>query len=115
MRTEHLEPIPLATLSKRASAPARQFGEMLAQNVEQLLRYQHAAAGDLLNLGLEQMRATVSATDPAQLLGQHGAVAARALETTMKRGEELTRIFTEMQARLVNWADEAFDPDAFGA
>jgi phasin family protein len=115
MPAKHYDSTAHFGLAQRVCAPARQFNEMLAQNVEQVLRYQYEAMGDMLSLGLEQMTAAVTATDPAGFVGRQAAINARLLETSLKRGEDLAQISADVQARLAAWADDAFDPDALRA
>jgi hypothetical protein len=115
MRTKHTDPATLLTLAQKATAPVRQFNEMLLQNAGQVLSFQYGLMGDWLNLGLQQMTAAATASDPAQFMARQAALGASLLETATKRGEDLAQISTDVQARFAKWADDAFDPDAFGA
>ena len=113
MRTKYTDPTALLNLAQKAAAPARQFNEMLAQNAQQLLHYQLGLVGDCLDLGFQQMSAALTATDPSQFASRQAALGARFLETSLQRGEDLAQISADVHARLVMWADDAFDPDAF--
>jgi phasin family protein len=93
--------------SQRAFAPAIRFNEMFVGNVERVAKFQYELAGDLMELALEQMQATVKAKDLATLMSQQREIATKFAEKGTKRQQAMAKLATDSQAGLATWFEEA--------
>ena len=94
-------------LARRAFEPAAQLGETVAGSIERLARFQYELAGDFLQLGIEQMQATVRAKDLGALVTRQSEIASKFLEQATQRQQGLAKIATDSQAGLARWAEQA--------
>jgi phasin family protein len=93
--------------AKRAYAPVSGLNEMFLGNVERVAKFQYELAGDLMNLALEQMRATVKAKDLPTLVAQQRELATKFAETAQERQQSFAKLAADSQAGLATWIEEA--------
>ena len=93
--------------AKRAFAPATRLNEVMVGNVERVARFQYELAGDLMQLALDQMNATVKARDLTTLLAQQREIATKFAEKGNQRQQALAEIASESQASFARWIEDA--------
>lgn len=93
--------------AKRAFAPATRLNEVLVGNVERVARFQYELAGDLMQLALDQMNATVKAKDLTTLLAQQREIATKFAEKGSQRQQVLAEMASESQASFAKWIEDA--------
>jgi phasin family protein len=93
--------------AKRAFAPAIRFNEMFVGNVERVAKFQYELAGDLMELALEQMHATVKAKDLTTLMSQQREIATKFAEKSTKRQQAMAKLAADSQAGIASWFEEA--------
>jgi phasin family protein len=103
-KTEKTDPTDFA---KRAFAPAIRLNEMFVGNVERVAKFQYELAGDLMELALEQMHATVKAKDLTTLMSQQREIATKFAEKSTKRQQAMAKIAADSQAGFATWFEEA--------
>ena len=91
---------------KRAFAPAVQFNEAVAASVERLAKFQYELAGDLLQLGIDQMNATVRAKDLPTLLAKQREIATKFAEKNTARQQALSDLASDSQASVAKWFED---------
>src|SRR5215207_9870105 len=89
--------------AKRAFAPALRLNEMFVGNVERVAKFQYELAGDLMELALEQMHATVKAKDLTTLMSQQREIATKFAEKSTKRQQAMAKLAADSQAGLATW------------
>ena len=99
----------------RVFEPAQQFNAMFAANLEKLARFQYELAGDWLQLGLDQLNATVKAKDLGTLASRQSEIAGKFVEKASLRQQEFTKLSTDAQAALARWVEDATDKAAKAA
>jgi phasin family protein len=93
--------------AQRAFAPAARLNEVVVGNVERVARFQYELAGDLMQLALDQLNATVRAKDLTTLLAQQREIATKFAEKGTQRQQALTDLASESQASLAKWIEDA--------
>lgn len=93
--------------AKRAFAPATRLNEVLVGNVERVARFQYELAGDLMQLALDQLNATVKAKDLTTLLAQQREIATKFAEKGGQRQQAFAEIASESQASFARWIEDA--------
>jgi phasin family protein len=93
--------------AKRAFAPATRFNEVLVGNIERVARFQYELAGDLMQLSLDQLNATVKARDLPTLLSKQREIATKFAEKATTRQQALAEMATESQAGFARWIEDA--------
>jgi phasin family protein len=93
--------------AKRAFAPATRLNETVVGNLESLVRFQYDLAGDLMQLAIDQMQATVKAKDIGTLVARQSEIASKFVEKTAQRQQSFARIATEAQASVARLVEEA--------
>lgn len=93
--------------AKRAFAPATRFNETLVGNIERIARFQYQVTGDLMQLALDQLNASVKAKDLPTLLATQREIATKFAEKATLRQQALAEMATESQASLAKWMEDA--------
>jgi phasin family protein len=93
--------------AKRAVTPATRFTEVMVGNIERVARFQYELTGDLMQLALDQMNATVKAKDLPTLLSKQREIATKFAEKATTRQQALAEMATESQAGLAKWIEDA--------
>jgi Phasin protein len=93
--------------AKRAFAPATRFNEALVGNIERAARFQYEVTGDLMQLALDQLQASVKAKDLPTLLATQREIALKFAEKANVRQQALAAMATESQASLAKWMEDA--------
>ena len=93
--------------AKRAFAPATRLNEVVVENVERIARFQYEFAGEMLQLALDQMNATVKARDLPTLLAKQREIATKFVEKSTQRQQALAELASESQASVAKWIDDA--------
>jgi phasin family protein len=93
--------------AQRAFAPATRLNEVVVGNVERVARFQYELAGDLMQLALDQMNATVRAKDLTTLLAQQREIATKFAEKGTQRQQALAEMASESQASFAKWIEDA--------
>ncbi len=93
--------------AKRAFAPATRFNETLVGNIERVARFQYEVTGDLMQLALDQLHASVKAKDLPTLLARQREIATKFAEKATLRQQALAEMATESQASLAKWVEDA--------
>jgi phasin family protein len=101
------KPSDYTDFAQRAFAPAARFNEVMVGNVERVARFQYELAGDLMQLALDQMNATVRARDLTTLLAQQREIATKFAEKGTQRQQALAEMASESQASLARWIEDA--------
>lgn len=94
-------------LAKRAFAPAQRLNEVVVGNVERVARFQYEFAGEVMQLALDQLNATVKAKDLPTLLAKQRELATKFAEKASQRQQSLAEIATESQASFARWIEDA--------
>lgn len=93
--------------AKRAFAPATKLNEVMVGNFERVARFQYELSGDLLQLALDQLNATVKAKDLPTLLARQREIATKFAEQATVRQQALAGMASESQAGLAKWIEDA--------
>jgi len=93
--------------AQRAFAPATRLNEVVVGTVERVARFQYELAGDLMQLALDQMNATVRAKDLTTLLAQQREIATKFAEKGTQRQQALAEMASESQASFAKWIEDA--------
>jgi phasin family protein len=93
--------------AKRAATPATRFTEVMVGNIERVARFQYELTGDLMQLALDQMNATVKAKDLPTLLSKQREIATKFAEKATTRQQSLAEMATESQAGFAKWIEDA--------
>jgi phasin family protein len=93
--------------AQRALTPAARLNEVFVGNVERVARFQYELAGDLMQLALDQMNATVRAKDLTTLLSQQREIVTKFAEKNTQRQQALGELASESQASLAKWIEDA--------
>ncbi len=101
------KPTDYTDFAQRAFAPAVRLNEVVVGNVERLARFQYELTGDLMQLALDQMNATVRAKDLTTLLAQQREIATKFAEKGTQRQQALAEMASESQASLARWIEDA--------
>ena len=101
------KPTDFTEFAQRAFTPAVRLNEVVLGNVERVARFQYELAGDLMQLALDQMNATVRAKDLTTLLAQQREIATKFAEKGAQRQQALAELATESQASLASWIEDA--------
>lgn len=92
--------------ARRAFEPASRFNEVVVSNVERIARFQYEVTGELMQLGLDQLNATVSAKDLPTLFALQREIATRYFEKASQRQQALADLASESQASLAKWFED---------
>jgi hypothetical protein len=93
--------------ARRAFAPANRLNEVMIGNIERVARFQYEVTGDLMQLALDQMNATVKARDLPTLLSKQREIATKFAEKAATRQQALASMATDSQASLARWMEDA--------
>jgi phasin family protein len=93
--------------AKRAFAPASKMNEVMVGNIERVARFQYEVSGDLLQLALDQLNATVKAKDLPTLIARQREIATKFAEKATVRQQSLAEMASESQAGLAKWIEDA--------
>jgi len=93
--------------AKRAFAPATRLNEVMVGNFERAARFQYEVTGDLMQLAIDQMNATVKAKDLPTLLSKQREIVTKFAEKATSRQQTLAELATESQAGLARWIEDA--------
>ena len=93
--------------TKRAFAPAQRFNELFVGNLERVARFQYELGGEILQLAIDQMNATVKAKDLPTLFAKQREITTKFAEKTTQRQQALAEIASESQASLAKWIEDA--------
>jgi len=93
--------------AKRAFAPANKLNETVAGNVERLVRFQYELAGDLMQLAIDQMQATVKSRDIGTLVARQSEIASKFVDKATQRQQAFAKIANDAQASLARLVEEA--------
>ncbi len=93
--------------AKRAFAPATRMNEVMVGNIERVARFQYEVSGDLLQLALDQLNATVKAKDLPTLIARQREIATKFAEKATVRQQSLAEMASESQAGLAKWIEDA--------
>jgi phasin family protein len=93
--------------AKRAFAPATRLNEVMVGNFERVARFQYEVAGDLMQLAIDQMNATVKAKDLPTLLSRQREIVTKFAEKATSRQQALAELATDSQAGLARWIEDA--------
>ena len=92
--------------ARRAFEPATRLNEVMVGNFERVARFQYQLAGDLLQLSLDQLNATVKAKDLTTLLAKQREIATKFVEKSQARQQALAELATESQAGVARWIED---------
>ena len=95
--------------AKRAIAPASRFNALVARNVEQGAKLQYAVLGDWMQLGLDQLTAVTKVEDLGAFASQQAKFANRFAEISTRRGQQLLKVATDVQAEFAKWFEDSFE------
>jgi phasin family protein len=93
--------------AKRAFAPATKMNEVMVGNIERVARFQYEVSGDLLQMALDQLNATVKAKDLPTLLAKQREIATKFAEKATARQQSLAEMASESQAGFAKWIEDA--------
>jgi phasin family protein len=106
-KTANSSKTDLSDFAKRAFAPAQRFNELFVGNFERLARFQYELGGEVLQLALDQMNATVKAKDLPTLIAKQREITTKFAEKATQRQQALAEIASESQASLAKWIEDA--------
>jgi phasin family protein len=93
--------------AKRAFAPATKLNEVMVGNFERVARFQYEVSGDLLQLALDQLNATVKAKDLPTLLAKQRELVTKFAEKATVRQQSLAEMASESQASFAKLIEDA--------
>ena len=94
-------------LSKNAVEPMMKLNEITVSAMERVARQQLDVARDYLDLGTRQASILSKAENPEEMLSEQSQLVSEFGESLINRAQEFTRIATETQQAVTNWAEEA--------
>ena len=94
-------------LSKNAVEPMMRLNEITVQAMERVARQQLDVARDYLDLGTKQATIMGGAESPEDLLTEQGQLVSEFGERLINRAQEFSKIATETQQAVTEWAEKA--------
>lgn len=95
-----------AGYAPRVFEPATRLNAVVLGHVERVARFQYECAGDLLQLGLDQLQATTGARDLPTLLAHQREIATRFAARAQDRQKAFGALAAESQASFTGWIEE---------
>jgi hypothetical protein len=92
--------------AKRAFAPATRMNEVMVGNIERIARFQYEVSGDLLQLALDQLNATVKAKDLPTCC-RSSAKSRRSSPKRRRPAAGAAEMATESHAGPARWIEDA--------
>jgi hypothetical protein len=93
--------------ARRALAPAVQFNEIMALQIERVARFQYETAGEIMQFGLDQLNATAKAKDLPTAMARQREIITKFVEKAQARQAALADLASESQAEFAGWFDGA--------
>jgi phasin family protein len=101
-------------LSKNAVEPMMRLNAITVQAMERVARQQLDVARDYLDLGTRQATIMGSAGNPEEMLTEQGQLVSEFGERLINRAQEFSKIATETQQAVTEWAEETSKKAASG-
>jgi hypothetical protein len=100
------DPTNLLNAARDAYAPVLKAQQDGFKSLERLARLQYAVAGDVLEVGLARVNATLTATSPTELFSKQTQLSSQFVDTLRTRAQEFATVTSEIQAKLGQFGNE---------
>ncbi len=94
-------------LQQRFFAPFARWNELAVRNFEQTARFGYEVAGDLVELAINQARATVDVKDMSVLASRQQELASSFIDRQARRAADWMKLAERTQNELTDWAGKA--------
>jgi len=107
MSDSTFDPKTLFEMYRNAFAPALKAQQEGVKALDRLGRYQYAVAGDYLEYGLAQAKASIASQTPADFVSKQVELATALSEKLRARAQEFVTLATEAQTGITAVVNEA--------